>query len=320
MPEIDDKRMNTHIDHDAMPTSHRKSGWAALWQWRWRPRVRKRIFDLMMKTARSCTALLPPVAQLALRNAREVTRSLDYPGADIRISAESWVEYDKRAHSCSKEPETVEWIERYIEPGEVVYDIGANVGAYALLAGRVKQAKVYAFEPSFSTFAQLSRNVALNNLSERVAPMYVALADKTALIHFNYSSLETGTALHALGAAGEFRPVHRQPILSFSLDDLVEQFGLEYPQHIKLDVDGIEHAILKGASKVLAHPGLRSIIVETEETRDGSSDIGILLREAGFSLASVHVHNSNPLHLGPYVRNCIYSRSQIREDISQPTK
>lgn len=302
--------METHLAEETVDQARPRPGWAALWQWRWRARVRKRVYDLMIRAARSMTALLPPVAQLALRNAREVTRRLDYPGAGIRISAESWVEYDKRAHSCAKEPETVEWIERYVQPNEVVFDIGANVGAYALLAARIRQAKVYAFEPSFSTFAQLSRNVALNDLSDRVAPMYMALADKTDLIHFNYSSLETGTALHALGAGGGFRPVHRQPILSFRLDDLVRQFGLEYPNHIKLDVDGIEYAILKGATEVLRHPNLRSIIVETEEARDGSQDMGSLLGEAGFSLASVHVHNSNPLHFGPYVRNCIFVRER----------
>jgi len=285
-----------------------------LYRWRWRPRWRLQTFRLLTRLFDLLTAWLPDIARLALRQTPPVIRPLDYAEADVRIHADTWVEYDKRAHSCAKEPETIEWLETYIAPGDVVYDIGANVGAYSLLIGKRfrGEVKVYAFEPSFSTFAQLSRNVALNGVSESVYPMYIALSDRSGLSYFNYSSLDTGTALHALetdGDAAAFKAVHRQPILSFTLDEMVERFKLPYPNHIKLDVDGIEHAILRGATRALAQPGLLSIIVESEETRPGAGGIYGLLRAAGFELASEHIHNANPLHKGPYVKNCIYRRA-----------
>lgn len=285
-----------------------------LYRWRWRPRWRVRIFRALTRLFDILTAWLPDIARLALRQTPPVIRPLDYTEAEVRIHADTWVEYDKRAHSCAKEPETVEWLETYLAAGDVVYDIGANVGAYALLIGKRfrGEVRVYAFEPSFSTFAQLSRNVALNGVSDSVYPMYIALSDTSGLSYFNYSSLDTGTALHALetdGHPAEFKAVHRQPVLSFTLDEMVERFHLPYPNHIKLDVDGIEHAILQGASRALAHPGLISIIVESEETRPGAGGIYGLLRAAGFELESEHVHNANPLHNGPYVKNCIYRRA-----------
>lgn len=285
-----------------------------LYRWHWRPQLRRRSFRLLTRLFGYATGWLPDIARLALRQAKPVVRSLDYEKGDVRIYADSWVEYDKRAFSCSKEPETIAWLETHIKPGDVVYDIGANVGAYSLLIGRRfrGEVKVYAFEPSFSTFAQLSRNVALNGVSDAVYPMYIALSDKSGLGFFKYSSLDAGTALHALemeSADAEFKAVHRQPVLSFTLDEMIERFCMPYPDHIKLDVDGIEHAILTGAVRTLAHPGLRSLIVESEETRPGTKNIQTLLRSAGFELESEHVHDSNPLHKGPYVRNCIYRRS-----------
>lgn len=294
-------------------TGARTVGLRDLYHWRWRPRWRLQAFRACARLFGIMTAWLPDIARLALRQARPVIRPLDYADADVRIHADTWVEYDKRAHSCAKEPETVDWIETYITPGDVVYDIGANVGAYSLLIAKryQREVKVYAFEPSFSTFAQLSRNVALNGVSDAVYPMYIALSDVSGLGFFNYSSLDTGTALHALdngGGAAAFKAVHRQPVLSFALDEMIERFGLPYPQHIKLDVDGIEHAILRGASRVLAQPTLRSIIVESEETRPGADGIHGLLGAAGFELAAEHLHNANPLHPGPYVKNCIYRR------------
>lgn len=289
----------------------------ALYQWRWRPRWRLRAFNFLVSCFQLTTAWLPDMVRLALRTVRPVVKRLDYADAEVRIHADSWVEYDKRAHSCSKEPETVAWIESHIRPDDVVYDIGANIGAYSLLIAKRLQSKVkvYAFEPSFSTFAQLSRNVALNGVSDAVYPMYVALSDSSGLSFFNYSSLDTGTALHALETDGnpvEFKAVHRQPILSFTLDEMVERFAIPYPNHIKLDVDGIEYPILTGARKVLDWEGLHSIIVESEETRPGANTIHGFLCEAGFELESEHLHNANPLHKGPYVKNCIYRRAGRR--------
>ena len=100
--------------------------------------------------------------------------------------------------------------------------------------------------------------------------------------------------------------VHRQPILSFSLDELIDRFSIDRPNHIKLDVDGIEYDILKGAGQTLSDENLKTIIVETEETREGADKIRDLLHGAGFTLHSEHIHNQNPFHPGPYVRNCIF--------------
>jgi hypothetical protein len=50
--------------------------------------------------------------------------------------------------------------------------------------------------------------------------------------------------------------------MTFRLDELIEQFGLPLPNHIKLDVDGGELAVLEGAERALSSPALRSLLVE----------------------------------------------------------
>ena len=61
---------------------------------------------------------------------------LDFPDCDIWIRASSPAEKNWRARSCAKEPWTIEWLRGAVRPGEVLYDIGANVGTFALVAAK----------------------------------------------------------------------------------------------------------------------------------------------------------------------------------------
>lgn len=240
--------------------------------------------------------VLPLRVRALTRGRLESIGRLDYPPGSIRLMVDSEAEL-ARLRSCFKEPETVAWIEQFVRHGEVVYDIGANVGAYSLVVDRATQGtcKVYAFEPSFSTFAQLSRNVALNGSQGRVVPVLVALSDVSGLVAFNYSSLSPGTALHVLGDAVDhqgkpFSPEFSQPVLSYRMDDFIEQFALPAPNHIKLDVDGVELKVLRGATRALANPALRSVLVEVEPVTPGFSAIQSLLVTNGFLLHGRYPH------------------------------
>jgi FkbM family methyltransferase len=216
---------------------------------------------------------------------------MDYERAPIYLNVDSWIEHDFRLHSCQKELDTVEWIESWFKPGDVFYDIGANVGAYSLVAFRFLKGrvKIYAFEPGFVTFPQLCRNIHLNNAAGGITPFQVALFDQTGLAAFHYQNLTTGGALHSLGApidqhGQEFQSVFTLLTLSYRLDEFVQQFGLPFPNHIKIDVDGNELQILKGAGDVLRHPELRCILLEVNEEHEGSDDMVRLLEANGFVL------------------------------------
>lgn len=233
---------------------------------------------------------------------------MDYKPHPIMLSVESIIEYTTRRNSAGKEPETIHWIETYIRAGEVVYDIGANVGAYSLVIDRHTEgrAKVYAFEPSFSTFAQLNKNIFVNSCQGRIIPLYIALSSKTQITTLNYSSLTPGTALHALGAPVDhlgknFTPVFQQPVLSYRIDDLIDAFGIEKPNHIKLDVDGIEWEILQGADRVLKEKALRTIQVEMEPSLESCQRITDFLISKGFHLEAVRHHGATKMNTSNYL-------------------
>lgn len=250
-----------------------------------------------------------PVIRIMARDRLEVIGLLDYRRHRIRLHCHSRLDLRKRCFSCAKEPETVEWIETSVAPGDVLYDVGANVGAYSLIASKFTNgmARVYAFEPGFSSFAQLNRNIILNRCHENVIPLQVALSNQTGISYLHYSSLDTGAARHVLrntAKGGEIldRSEHVQPILCFRLDDLVNYIAMSLPNHIKLDVDGAELSVLEGAETTLNYPGLKSILMEFDDTREESPRALQLLESKGFR---IHTEKS---HGNASVRNCILTR------------
>jgi FkbM family methyltransferase len=211
-----------------------------------------------------------------LRSAAVTYGRLDYPHADIHLRLSSRQEFH-RLSSCLKEPWTVRWIENYVRPGEVMYDIGANVGAYTLLAAVVvPEARVVSFEPGPANFAALCANVALNAVADRVTTIPIALGDRPHLVRFSHNPDSAGAAPRPVevdaGAKSDARGGEDATIVLVDrLDDLVERFGLSPAQHLKLDVDGTEAAVLTGADRVLASGSLRSVMVELEGGRDAAA-------------------------------------------------
>jgi FkbM family methyltransferase len=234
---------------------------------------------------------LPDETIMEFASALEISRLMDYEREDVRLLLTSrFIRF--RLQAAGKEPATVEWIERRVRPGDVFYDIGANVGPYALIAAAFtqRQAKIYAFEPSAGSYHDLCRNLVLNDCHDAIVPLPVALWSQTTLTVFQQRTLAAGAGRHLLaGVPSERKAVYREPLLAYALDDLVEQFGLPVPNHVKLDVDGPELQVLQGASLTLRRPEWRSLIVEVERDQEGAeAAIADLMVEAGFSLSARH--------------------------------
>jgi FkbM family methyltransferase len=229
--------------------------------------------------------------ELLLENARP--ECLDYPDAEIYLRVISKKERE-RLKSCAKEPFTIDWIHQWVRRGEVLYDIGANVGAYSLVAVKKPSgaATVFAFEPSYANVASLCANIVLNNAADHITPMPFALSNSSRLSVLGLRALEPGSARHVLGDApsDEGPTLYKQPVLTFRLDEIIERYGLPLPNHIKLDVDGGELAVLEGAGRALSSPALRSLLVEVSAPlADAITDV---LAKQGLTLeAKVNVRN-----------------------------
>ncbi|MET3900817.1 FkbM family methyltransferase [Devosia sp. UYZn731] len=197
-----------------------------------------------------------------------------------------------RAASFSeKEPETLEWIDRFVEP-EVIWDVGANIGLYSLYAAkRHPNAKIYAFEPSVLNLELLSRNIFLNGLVDSICivpcPLFSSVGEDT----FRLQMADRGGALSAfaVGYGYDNKPLKfnlSYRTLGVSMDDMVGFFGVPQPDQIKMDVDGVEHLILKGGERVLSDTRLKSVLVELNDDFIEQKEMAeATLKRAGLKLA-----------------------------------
>lgn len=214
---------------------------------------------------------------------------LDYPGADIVMRADYAAEYRFRVAACAKEPWTVEWIES-IPEGGVLYDVGACVGSYALIAA-ARGVRTLAFEPSAANYARLVENANINHLLDRLTPFPVALSSRTGLGRLEHNYMMPGSSGHV------FQPLDGSPetplrhastatqlVLSYRMDDLPRlDPQIPPPTHIKLDVDGAEAAVLRGARGVIARPEFHSLLIEMHSYQE--KELTDLAEAAGLRMA-----------------------------------
>jgi len=166
----------------------------------------------------------------------------------------------------TKEPCTIDWIAG-MGRGEVLVDVGANVGMYTVWAAKTRGLRVYAFEPEAQNYGLLNRNIVLNGLGGSVKAYCVALSDQAGFSELHLSEFRAGGSCHSLGEQVDFkhqpaRPAFSQGCISARLDDLVRDGVVPAPQHIKVDVDGFEPKVIAGAAEVLRGGKVRSLLVE----------------------------------------------------------
>ena len=169
-----------------------------------------------------------------------------------------------------------------LRAGDVFADVGANAGAYTILASAVVGATTWAFEPVPATFRRLDDNVRINRLESRVRHHNIALGREPGMLRFT-SGLDTVN--HAL-AEGELCAA----AIDVEVSTLDAQLGEDRPVVIKIDVEGFEMPVLQGAVDVLADERLHSVILELNGSgvRYGRADEEIvrLMRTHGFGTYS----------------------------------
>lgn len=135
----------------------------------------------------------------------------------------------------------------YLKSGDVVYDIGANVGVHTIfMAKRVgEEGRVFAFEPESQTYEMLLKNIKLNNLNN-VIPLKLALGSNMGE-SFLYSGINEGSTFNLI----KFGDKINQKIKIIRGDFLVKDKSLPLPNVVKIDVEGYEYKVLKGLEETL---------------------------------------------------------------------
>lgn len=134
-----------------------------------------------------------------------------------------------------------------LKKGNVVFDIGANVGFYSLLAAELVglEGKVFAFEPFEENFNYLKKHIEINNY-KNIFSFKAAVSDKSS---FAFFKKEESSAMGHFGD-GNIN------VETISLDDWVQNGKLPTPDFLKIDVESAEFLVLKGAQDLLKinHP------------------------------------------------------------------
>ncbi|MFO0760788.1 MAG: FkbM family methyltransferase [Byssovorax sp.] len=154
-----------------------------------------------------------------------------------------------------------------LRPGDLFVDVGANIGAYTVLASAVCGATTIAVEPVPETFARLLENLRVNDVLDRVTPENIGLSSSEGVLVFT-TGLDA--ANHALLPGESFGGATIEVKVK-TLDALCIP---RVPELVKIDVEGLEVELLKGAPATLASPALLAVILElgSSTTPEGRAD------------------------------------------------
>ncbi len=219
----------------------------------------------------------------------------------------------------TKEPDTIKWIDAF-SAGDIFWDIGANIGCYTLYAAS-RGIQTFAFEPNASNYSICCKNIIINKFTETATAYCIAFSEKNELSYLNLSTLEQGGAVAMFGKesdaitiSGEGHEFHyRQGAIGYSIDAFVSQNSEIFPNHIKIDVDGIEDKILAGGTNTLKDDRLKSVLIEIDESNIKQKKLILqAMSDANFSSTTERpVPFPNNTYHGD-VRNYIFIKNSAR--------
>lgn len=154
-----------------------------------------------------------------------------------------------------------------LKPGDLFTDIGANVGSYTVLASKVCGARTISIEPDPDTVRALKRNIEINAIEESVRIVEAALGAAEGETRFT-------VGYDTINRVAKPEDVDTRVVPVKTLDGVLAD---ESPALIKMDVEGYEAEVLRGAGRTLSNPALKAIIIETLD-----HEVFELLSAAGF--------------------------------------
>jgi FkbM family methyltransferase len=201
----------------------------------------------------------------------------------------------------SFEPNEFAYLERTLARDSVFIDIGANEGFYSVFAARRigPGGLVVAVEPSPREHARLQGNVALNRLKNvRLVKRALGARRGRALLHIADPEHNGQNTLGGFGHAG-VEAVDHLEVEVVDLDGLVDELGLARVDVIKIDVEGAELEVLKGALKTLQRhkPVVLLELFDAALRKQGASADAVvsLLQAQGYSLQKLDPASENVL-------------------------
>jgi FkbM family methyltransferase len=186
--------------------------------------------------------------------------------------------------------EIMDWDEfhfmaRYLKPGDIVFDIGANIGVYSLWASRFVAGcgRVYAFEPDPANFRRCSLQIELNELGN-VVPEQLALADQVGVIGFSQGE----DMMNSIVTNGSPASSNTIEVIMTTMDLYCKAKDIPRVAFAKIDVEGFEEKVLQGSLQLLKSKAIDVLQLEFNEQASSrgldSINTITLLSDCGYQL------------------------------------
>ena len=195
-----------------------------------------------------------------------------------------------------------------VKPGHVVYDVGSNVGYITLMASKLvgPSGTVIAFEPGRTTAKQLRVQLAINNI-KNVVVKECAVSDKEGMSEFVNGDCSVTAHLLDSGFAGNPKNLATCSVQVISLDHVITQHAV--PQLVKIDVEGAELLVLKGAERLLKEH--RPILVVELHSENLSRGFHQLMSDVHYEVTLPSGGKAEPMNFSRHVvaKPCLTDRT-----------
>jgi FkbM family methyltransferase len=184
--------------------------------------------------------------------------------------------------------EEFNFIESYLKPEDTVFDVGTNMGFYTVWMSRylILPGKIHCFEPDDLSLKRLLKNIEINKLESIAKVNHNAVTDKEGEFFFT-------TGMDGENHLSQVNQEDLIKVYGISLDSYAQQNNILEIAYIKIDVEGFELSVLKGATELLMQKQILVIQLEiNQQLRHSNADASQLtdfLAAYGYSLYSYDV-------------------------------
>lgn len=178
------------------------------------------------------------------------------------------------------EKETVLFTTKFVKPGDVVFDIGANIGYFTLLFAHLvgNAGLVHSFEPSRREFDHLCKNISINRC-KNVFLNHMAVGDQNGYATLNVLDDDQFGAYNSIVDITHQKvsnePAHIETTRIINIDTYIDLINHASPSLIKLDVEGFEKQVLEGMKTLLSASDAPCLILEVCEDTHTNTKYGV---------------------------------------------
>lgn len=194
-----------------------------------------------------------------------------------------------------RDPEIQSLIRRVVPSGGVFVDVGANIGTYTVRASQVvgRQGRVIAIEAHPFTFGFLQRTITMNGLTN-ITALNIAAGDARRTVRMKYAPLNPGETQVSTDGNVEIKMC--------PLDECMAELGVTAIDYLKIDVEGYELFVLRGAPRIIE--ASRTIVVQTEQIESSARHYGHSIRNvvellSAYGLRPHRVDKKGTIHAVP---------------------